>query len=82
MEFGISARGAYSSKYGVYFMNFQCTNIHLGLKLNFNIKQSSYYYRVGTEVSVDTETFRQATWNYIHLLYGLFHDDYRYDEVS
>ena len=42
----------------------------------------SYFdHRVGTEVSVDTETFRQATWKYIHVLYGLFYDDYRYDEV-
>lgn len=38
-------------------------------------------FSVGTEERVDTKRFRQATWNYIHVLFGLFHDDYRYDEV-
>ena len=31
--------------------------------------------------NVDTSKFRLATWNYIHLLYGIFHDDYAYNEV-
>lgn len=31
--------------------------------------------------TADTRTFRQATWNYIHVLFGVYHDDYRYDEV-
>ena len=36
---------------------------------------------MGDETDVDTTTFRLATWNYIHLIFGIFHDDYRYDEV-
>ena len=31
--------------------------------------------------NVDTSKFRVATWNYIHLVYGIFHDDYQYVEV-
>lgn len=31
---------------------------------------------------VDTSKFRLATWNYIHLVYGIFHDDYVYYEVN
>lgn len=32
--------------------------------------------------NVDTSKFRLATWNYIHLVYGIFHDDYQYLEVN
>ena len=31
--------------------------------------------------NVDTSTFRMATWNYIHLIFGIYHDDYLYTEV-
>ena len=31
--------------------------------------------------NVDTSKFRLATWNYIHLIYGIYHDDYVYYEV-
>jgi len=31
---------------------------------------------------VDTSKFRLATWNYIQLIYGIFHDDYLYVEVT
>ncbi|CAB3996286.1 sestrin-1 isoform X1 [Paramuricea clavata] len=48
----------------------------------FKVCESLTYNTVGTEESVDTKTFRQATWNYIHVLFGLFHDDYRYNEVN
>ncbi|XP_028414580.1 sestrin-1-like [Dendronephthya gigantea] len=48
----------------------------------FKVCENLTYNTVGTEESVDTRAFRQATWNYIHLLFGLFHDDYRYDEVN
>ena len=37
--------------------------------------------RLGREQNVDTSTFRMATWNYIHLVYGIYHDDYLYTEV-
>lgn len=32
--------------------------------------------------NVDTSTFRTATWNYIHLVFGIYHDDYLYTEVN
>eukprot|EP00795_Rhopilema_esculentum_P017557 gene17557-9187_t len=40
------------------------------------------YKTMGDTTDVDTTTFRLATWNYIHLIFGIFHDDYRYDEVN
>lgn len=36
---------------------------------------------LGSEKNVDTTMFRSATWNYIHLVMGIYHDDYLYTEV-
>ncbi|XP_057306159.1 sestrin-1-like [Hydractinia symbiolongicarpus] len=41
------------------------------------------YNTMGDSITdVDTSKFRLATWNYIHLVYGIFHDDYVYYEVN
>lgn len=40
------------------------------------------YNTLGRVENVDTSTFRMATWNYIHLVYGIYHDDYLYTEVN
>ncbi|KAL9969198.1 hypothetical protein ACROYT_G021386 [Oculina patagonica] len=40
------------------------------------------YHTLGKVENVDTSTFRTATWNYIHLVYGIYHDDYLYTEVN
>lgn len=37
--------------------------------------------RLGRQANVDTSHFRLATWNYIHLVFGIYHDDYLYTEV-
>lgn len=40
------------------------------------------YHTLGNVENVDTSTFRTATWNYIHLVFGIYHDDYLYTEVN
>lgn len=40
------------------------------------------YNTLGKVENVDTSTFRMATWNYIHLIFGIYHDDYLYTEVN
>lgn len=40
------------------------------------------YNTLGKVENVDTSTFRMATWNYIHLVFGIYHDDYLYTEVN
>lgn len=40
------------------------------------------FLRLGKVENVDTSTFRRATWNYIHLVFGIYHDDYLYTEVG
>lgn len=37
--------------------------------------------QLGNSKELDTTKFRQAVWNYIHRLHGIFHDDYDYQEV-
>lgn len=37
--------------------------------------------QLGESKELDTTKFRQAVWNYIHRLNGIFHDDYDYQEV-
>jgi len=43
---------------------------------------SVVYYRMGDKSNVDTTSFRQAIWNYIHSLFGIRHDDYDYSVVN
>ena len=38
-------------------------------------------HRMGDLREVDTSSFRRAIWNYIHIMYGICHDDYDYSEV-
>ena len=40
------------------------------------------YHTMGDNREVDTSSFRQAIWNYIHSLYGIRHDDYDYSVVN
>lgn len=40
------------------------------------------YHTLGRVENVDTSAFRMATWNYIHLVFGIYHDDYLYTEVN
>ncbi|EDO38575.1 predicted protein [Nematostella vectensis] len=40
------------------------------------------YFTLGDRTNVDTTVFRMATWNYIHLIFGIYHDDYLYTEVN
>lgn len=37
--------------------------------------------QLGESEQLDTTKFRQAIWNYIHRLHGIFHDDYDYQEA-
>ena len=37
---------------------------------------------MGDNKDVDTSSFRQAIWNYIHCMFGIRHDDYDYSEVN
>lgn len=48
----------------------------------FSCAISLTYHTLGREQNVDTSTFRMATWNYIHLVFGIYHDDYLYTEVN
>ena len=47
----------------------------------FKLNTFTVLFRLGRVENVDTSTFRMATWNYIHLVYGIYHDDYLYTEV-
>lgn len=47
----------------------------------FGLHVCSFVSRLGKVENVDTSTFRMATWNYIHLIFGIYHDDYLYTEV-
>ncbi|GFS22754.1 sestrin-1 [Elysia marginata] len=40
------------------------------------------YYTMGDLREVDTSSFRRAIWNYIHIMYGICHDDYDYSELN
>ncbi|CAH1228737.1 SESN1 [Branchiostoma lanceolatum] len=40
------------------------------------------YYTMGPQKDVDTSMLRAAIWNYIHCMFGIFHDDYDYGEVN
>ena len=37
---------------------------------------------VGKQKDVNTKPFREATWNYIHSIKGIRHDDYSYRKVG
>lgn len=50
-------------------------------QIKFNLETFFMFLRLGKVENVDTSTFRTATWNYIHLVYGIYHDDYLYTEV-
>ncbi|WAR08565.1 SESN3-like protein, partial [Mya arenaria] len=40
------------------------------------------YYTMGDKMNVDTTMYRRAVWNYIHIMYGIRHDDYNYAETN
>jgi len=69
-------------KHGYSLLDRLYPNIGGLLDTKFNAIVSLTYKTMGDETDVDTTTFRLATWNYIHLIFGIFHDDYRYDEVN
>lgn len=69
-------------KHGYSLVDRLYPNIGGLLDAKFNAIISLTYKTMGDETDVDTTTFRIATWNYIHLVFGIFHDDYRYDEVN
>lgn len=48
----------------------------------FNMAYNLTYYTMGENNDVDTTAFRRSIWNYIHLLYGIMHDDYNYGQVN
>lgn len=48
----------------------------------FQVTQGMTYYKMGYKQNVDTSTFRRAIWNYIHCLFGMYHDDYDYGEID
>ncbi|XP_065650083.1 sestrin-1 isoform X2 [Hydra vulgaris] len=53
------------------------------LDKKFSCAHNLTYRTMGDHITnVDTSKFRLATWNYIHLLFGIFHDDYVYNEVN
>eukprot|EP00794_Sanderia_malayensis_P000421 gene421-1057_t len=69
-------------KHGYSLVDRLYPNIGGLLDAKFNAIVSLTYKTMGDTTDVDTSIFRLATWNYIHLVYGIFHDDYRYDEVN
>ncbi|ESO84167.1 hypothetical protein LOTGIDRAFT_155490 [Lottia gigantea] len=48
----------------------------------FNMAYNLTYYTMGDNTQVDTSSFRKAIWSYIHTMYGIRHDDYKYGEVN
>lgn len=58
--------------------------MEIGMLLDdkFQIAQGLTYYKMGDKHNVDTTTFRRAIWNYIHCLFGMYHDDYDYGEIN
>lgn len=48
----------------------------------FTCIKSLTYNMIGSVNNVDTTSFRMATWNYIHVIHGIFHEDYSYHEVN
>ena len=52
-----------------------CLVLHLWLT-------SPPFSSMGDMCQVDTSSFRQAIWYYIHCMYGIRHDDYDYSEVN
>ncbi|XP_066917140.1 sestrin-1-like isoform X2 [Clytia hemisphaerica] len=65
------------------FVNRLYPNIGPYLDGKFNCSFDLTYNSMGGNYTdVDTSKFRLATWNYIHLIYGIFHDDYLYVEVN
>lgn len=70
-------------EHGYSFINRLYPEIGTLLDDKFNCTYNLTYYTMGDNfTNVDTSKFRLATWNYIHVLYGIFHDDYIYDEVN
>ena len=64
------------------FLNRSFPNVAHMLDEKFNCSYELTYRNVGDITNIDTTKFRLATWNYIHLLYGIYHDDYLYEEVN
>eukprot|EP00163_Fabomonas_tropica_P020705 TRINITY_DN36601_c0_g1_i1.p1 TRINITY_DN36601_c0_g1~~TRINITY_DN36601_c0_g1_i1.p1 ORF type:complete len:676 (-),score=156.89 TRINITY_DN36601_c0_g1_i1:291-2135(-) len=52
----------------------------LDAKFKFIYRMSDNSF--GTTDNVDTLPFRRAIWYYVHRVYGIFHDDYNYNEVN
>jgi len=64
------------------FLNRSFPNMAFLLDEKFKCSYELTYRTVGDISNIDTSKFRLATWNYIHLLYGIYHDDYLYLEVN
>lgn len=64
------------------FLNRSFPNMGFLMDAKFKCTSELTYRTVGDIPNIDTTKFRLATWNYIHLLYGIYHDDYLYLEVN
>ena len=64
------------------FLNRSFPNMGFLADEKFKCTSELTYRTVGERTNIDTTKFRVATWNYVHLLYGIYHDDYIYPEVN
>jgi len=64
------------------FLNRSLPSMVFLMDEKFKCTSELTYRTVGDIPNIDTTKFRLATWNYIHLLYGIYHDDYLYLEVN
>ncbi|XP_031567426.1 sestrin-1-like [Actinia tenebrosa] len=69
-------------EHGFSLINRLYPDIGTILDEKFNITLGLTYFTLGDKTNVDTTVFRLATWNYIHLVFGIYHDDYLYTEVN
>ncbi|KAK3782685.1 hypothetical protein RRG08_037688 [Elysia crispata] len=68
--------------HGFSLANRLYTDIGNYLDDKYSTAANMTYYTMGDLREVDTSSFRRAIWNYIHIMYGICHDDYDYSELN
>ncbi|RUS75477.1 hypothetical protein EGW08_016761 [Elysia chlorotica] len=68
--------------HGFSLANRLYTDIGNYLDDKYSTAANMTYYTMGDLREVDTSSFRRAIWNYIHIMYGIRHDDYDYSELN
>lgn len=64
------------------FLNRSFPNMGFLMDEKFKCTSELTYRNVGDITNIDTTKFRVATWNFVHLLYVFYHEDYNYAEVE